>query len=78
MIYIESDFNIKLDIALSAGAVEYANCTSAEEKDPPTATMSVLDMTLNHLIVKLQSWSFGECGVPLHCHYSQVHSDSEW
>ena len=27
-------------------------------------------MTLNHLIVKLQSWSFGECGVLLHCHYS--------
>ena len=24
---------------------------------------------------KLQSWNFGECGVPLHCHYSKVHSD---
>ena len=27
-----------------------------------------------HLMVRLQSWSFGECGVLLHCHYSQVHS----
>ena len=27
--------------------------------------MSALDMTLNYLIVRLQSWSFGECGVLL-------------
>ena len=39
---------------------------------------SILDMTLNYLLMKLQSWSFGRCGVPLHCHYSQVHSDTEW
>ena len=33
------------------------------------------DMTLNNLIVRFQQrWSFGECGVPLHCHCSQVHS----
>ena len=24
-----------------------------------------------HLMVSLQSWSFEECGIPLHCHYSQ-------
>ena len=43
---------------------------------PPT---SVLDMTLNNLMVRFQQcWSFGECGVPLHCHCSQVHSGSEW
>ena len=23
-------------------------------------------------------WSFGECGVPLYCHPSQVHSGPEW
>ncbi len=36
---------------------------------------SVLDMTLNNLMVRFQ-WclNFGECGVPLHCHRSQVHS----
>ena len=26
----------------------------------------------------IECWSFGECGVPLHCHRSQVHSDLEW
>ena len=31
-----------------------------------------------HLVAKYQLWSSGECGVPLHCHYSQVHSDREW
>ena len=40
--------------------------------------MSVLIMILDHLIARLQSWSFGKCGVPLHCHYSYVHSDLEW
>ena len=40
---------------------------------------SVLDMTLNNLMVRFQySWSFGECRVPLHCHCSQVHSGLEW
>ena len=43
---------------------------------PPS--MSILDMTLNYLMLRLQSWSSGKCGVPLHCHYSQVHSDLEW
>ena len=36
---------------------------------PPT---SVLDMTLNHLMLRLLFWNFKECGVPLHCHYSQL------
>ena len=40
-----------------------------------TPSTSVLDMTLNHLIMWLQSWIFRECGVPLHCYYSQVHCD---
>ena len=32
---------------------------------------SVLDMTLNNLMVRFQQcWSFGECRVPLHCHCS--------
>ena len=43
---------------------------------PPT---SVLDMTLNNLMVRFQwCWGFGECGTPLHCHGSQVHSGLEW
>ena len=45
-------------------------------RPPP---MSVLYMTLNNLMVRFQQcWSFGECGVPLHCHRSQVHSGPEW
>ena len=45
---------------------------------PPPPT-SVLDMTLNNLMVRFQQcWSFGECGVPLRYHRSQVHSGPEW
>ena len=37
---------------------------------PPPLT-SVLDRTLINLMVRFQQcWSFGECGVPLHCHCS--------
>ena len=43
---------------------------------PPTNECP--DMTLNNLMVTLQwFWSFGECGVPLHCHWSQVHFSPE-
>ena len=40
----------------------------------PPSPMIVLDMTLILLMVRLHSWSFGECVVLLHYHYSQVHS----
>ena len=39
-------------VAQSTGAVEYTDCFSAEGIDPPTT--SVLDMTLNNLMVKFQ------------------------
>ena len=43
-------------------------------RPPPS---SVLDMTLNNLMVRFQQcWSFGECGVPLH--RSQIHTGPEW
>ena len=65
--------------AQSTDAVEYTDCTSAEGKTSPPLPMSVLDMTLNNLMVRFQwYWSFGECGVPLHCHCSQVHSGPAW
>ena len=57
------------------GDVEYTDCISAESLD--TLPTIVLDMTLNHLIVRLQSWRFKECRVSFHFHYSQVHSDRE-
>ena len=30
--------------------------------------------TLKHLRIRLQSWRFRECEVPLHYHYSELHS----
>ena len=43
------------------------------DKTPQT---SVLDMTLNNLMMRLQwCWRFGKCRAPLHCQCSQVHSD---
>ena len=57
------------------GAVEYIDCTSADGKK----TTSVLFMTLNNLMVRFQwCWSIGECGVPLYCHCTQIHSGPEW
>ena len=46
---------------------------SLERSKTPFPT-SVLDMILSHLMVRLQPWSFGEYGITLDCHYSQVHS----
>ena len=40
-------------VAQSAGAVEYTDCTFGEVQDTSAAT-SVLDMTLNNLIVRFQ------------------------
>ena len=31
-----------------------------------------------YMSVRLLSWSFGECGISLHCHYSQVLSNLKW
>ena len=52
-------------LAQSAGAVEYT--------EP-----SVLIMTLNYLMERLQSWNFGECGVPFYCNCFLIHSGPEW
>ena len=43
-------------------------------KTPPK---SVLDMTLNILILGLKSWSIEECRVPLQCHRFNVYSVAE-
>ena len=48
--------------AQSVGAAEYTNCISARGVRPHS--MSVLDMTLNNLMVRFQyCWSFKECRV---------------
>ena len=54
--------------AQSVGAVKYTEYISKVGLELPLT--SILDMALN--------WSSGKCGVPLHCHYSQIHSGSEW
>ena len=59
----------------SSEAVEYADYISSGGKTLPT---SVLDMTQNNLMLRLQSWSSGKSEVRLHCHGSQVHSNPEW
>ena len=47
------------------------NTPAASLQRGKTPPMSVLDMTLNNLMVQFQQcWSFVECGVPLHCHRS--------
>ena len=57
-------------LALSAEAVEYTNYFFSEGQDPPPPPMSVLDMTLNNLMVRFQQClSFGECEVPFHCQW---------
>ena len=58
--------------SLLAGAVEYINC---RERTQPSKCPGY-DTKL-HQIVRLQSWKFGECGVPLYCHYCQIYSDLE-
>ena len=52
--------------------------TAPLKRDKALSPTSVLDMKLNHLIVRLQSWKFEECAVSFHCHYSKVHPNPEW
>ena len=35
-------------------------------------------VTKSDPMMKLQFLTFVDCGIPLHCHYSLVHSDLEW
>ena len=37
--------------------------TASQQRGKTPPSTSVLDMILNHLMVRLQSWSFGESGV---------------
>ena len=43
---------------------------------PRPSPMSILDRTLNYLMVRLQHWRFQKCRVLLH--WYQVHFDSVW
>ena len=61
--------NNLIDLVQLATAEEYTNCVSVR----PTSTTSVLDMTLNKLMMRLLSKNSEECGVPFH-----NHSDPKW
>ena len=45
---------------------------------PTNQPTSVLYMTLTNLMIRLQSSSFREYGVPIHCHCFQVYSITKW
>ena len=53
-------------------AVEYAECTSADEWESPD-----LNECPGYNTKLLQLLSFGECGSPHHYHYFQAHFDQE-
>ena len=67
---------IKLKHTLSARLRIFWLCPLCRGERTPSKQCSWHDTKL-HLMVKLQFWRSGECGIPLHYHYSQVHSDSE-
>ena len=63
-------------ISQSTGAVEYTDCISEKKVTPDSE--SSLDMSVKHQMVRLHFWSFGESGIRLHYHYSQIHPIPEW
>ena len=56
--------------SLSAGAVEYADFISAEGLDSHNECP--------RYDTKKFDGEAPECGIALHCHRSQVHSDQQW
>ena len=34
--------------------------------------------TKHQLMVRLQFWRSGDCGIPFHCYYTLVHSNPDW
>ena len=45
-------------------------------RSPPTA--NILEMSLNHLMMKPQLWGIRKYRITLHYHYSHVHAYPEW
>ena len=70
--------SLNILLAQPAGAVVYTDLLCKGVRPPPhTHQTSVLDITLNNLMVRFQKcWSFRECRILLHCHRSQFHSIS--
>ena len=75
--YIEPLTNTTIMTSPCQSAVEFTDYSLLRSKTLPQKRYPGYSTKL-HLIVRFLFWSFRECRVPLHCHYSQVHSDSEW
>ena len=60
---------------MSVGAVEYTDCISAEEYDPPTNTPNECSGYDTRQSNAEALGSFRKCYVLLYCHYTQVHND---
>ena len=64
-----------MNIAQSAVAIEYTDCISAEEEvSPNECPIYDTKQSDGEVPVMLELW---ECGAPIYCHRSQVHSVSE-
>ena len=63
-------------IAKSVGDLEYVDCTSEERRD--LSSESPGNDSKLPLMVRLQSWIVGECGISLNYYWFLVHSDPEW
>ena len=61
--YILSWYHLDALPAQLAWSVEYSDYISKERKTPPQ--INILDMTLNHLMMRLTYWSFRECRLPI-------------
>ena len=62
----------KMLLAQLAGAVKKTPTASLQRDKTSPYKYPWYDTKL-HLIVRLKSWISGECGIPLHWHYSLVH-----
>ena len=61
------------------GALNMLTVSFVKESDPthPNLGCPGYDTKL-HMMAMFHFWRFGECRIPLHWHYSQVHSDLVW
>ena len=57
--------------------LEYSDYISCREENLPNDRGPGYD-TKTHLIERLQFCRYEECGVPLHCHFSEIPSDLKW
>ena len=63
---INFSFVAPLRLTVQFAGVENMLTASLQRSKTPLPPTIILDMTLNNLMVRLQSWNSGECEVPLH------------